>query len=92
MKNFICQQDGAPPHWDNSVRDWLNFIEPYFYLWGFIKDVYVPPQSDDLPDLNNRIEAAVTTITLDTLIQVLEELGYRLDVCSVANGYHIEHI
>ncbi|GFV99744.1 uncharacterized protein TNCV_5081041 [Trichonephila clavipes] len=22
--NFILQQDGAPPHWHLSVRDWLN--------------------------------------------------------------------
>ncbi|GFW06453.1 uncharacterized protein TNCV_2187871 [Trichonephila clavipes] len=22
--NFIRQQDGAPPHWHRSVRDWLN--------------------------------------------------------------------
>ena len=24
--NFIWQQDGAPPHWHNLLRDWLNDI------------------------------------------------------------------
>ena len=27
-ENFIWQQDGAPPHWHNSVRDWLNDVVP----------------------------------------------------------------
>ncbi|KAJ4438522.1 hypothetical protein ANN_14467 [Periplaneta americana] len=58
-----------------------------FYLWGFIKDrVYVPPLPADLPDLRQRIEAVVATITPDTLIKVREELSYRLDVCRVTNG------
>ncbi|GFX33870.1 uncharacterized protein TNCV_3962791 [Trichonephila clavipes] len=26
--NFIWQQDGAPPHWHLSVRDWLNITVP----------------------------------------------------------------
>ncbi|KAJ4452076.1 hypothetical protein ANN_03592 [Periplaneta americana] len=54
-----------------------------FYLLGFIKDrVYVPPLPADLPDLRQRLEAVVAAITPDTLIEVWEELAYRLDVCS----------
>ncbi|GFV95963.1 uncharacterized protein TNCV_2096321 [Trichonephila clavipes] len=26
--NFIWQQDGSPPHWHLSVRDWLNITAP----------------------------------------------------------------
>ncbi|GFU67655.1 fatty acid hydroxylase domain-containing protein 2 [Trichonephila clavipes] len=26
--NFIWQQDGAPPYWHLSVRDWLNITIP----------------------------------------------------------------
>ncbi|GFS57854.1 uncharacterized protein TNCV_2909401 [Trichonephila clavipes] len=26
--NFISYQDGAPPHWHLSVRDWLNITVP----------------------------------------------------------------
>lgn len=28
MKNFIWQQDGAPLHWHNNVRNWLNIPVP----------------------------------------------------------------
>ncbi|GFX88754.1 uncharacterized protein TNCV_1557991 [Trichonephila clavipes] len=26
--NYIWQQDGVPPHWHLSVRDWLNITVP----------------------------------------------------------------
>jgi hypothetical protein len=45
-----------------------------------------------LPDLNNRITVAMETITLDMLIRVWQELDYRLDVCRVTKGAHIEHL
>jgi hypothetical protein len=35
---------------------------------------------------------SVETITPDMLIKVLQELHYRLDVCPVTKGAHIEHI
>ncbi|GFW87553.1 uncharacterized protein TNCV_4485181 [Trichonephila clavipes] len=118
--NFIWQQDGAPPHYHPSVRDWLNItvldqwvsrkgphdkvcfawlprssdLTPYdFYLLGFIKDcVYAPPLLADLLDLRHRIEATVARITSNTLNKVWDELTYRLDVCHVTNGAHIEHL
>jgi hypothetical protein len=52
----------------------------------------VPLLPADIPELRNRIEAAATTITQQTLIKVWEELVYRLDVCLVTNGIHIEHL
>jgi hypothetical protein len=45
-----------------------------------------------IPDLKNRIEVAVATITPDLLISVWQELDYRLDVCRVTKGAHIEHL
>jgi hypothetical protein len=54
--------------------------------------VFVPPQPVSIPDLKNRIEAAVATITPDLLIRVWQELDYRLDVCRVTKGAHIEHL
>jgi hypothetical protein len=44
------------------------------------------------PDLKNRITVAMETITLDMLIRVWQELDYRLDVCRVTKGAHIEHL
>jgi hypothetical protein len=58
-----------------------------------VKDkVFAPPQPVSRPDLKNRIEAAVATITPDWLIRVWQELDYRLDVCRLMKGEHIEHL
>ncbi|PSN46196.1 hypothetical protein C0J52_18533 [Blattella germanica] len=64
-----------------------------FFLWGFVKDrVYVPPFPANLPELRDMIREAVVTVTPDMLIKVWDELAYRLDVCRVTNGAHIEHL
>jgi hypothetical protein len=55
-----------------------------FFLWGYVKDkVYVPPLPRDLPELQQRIMAAVDTIDVDMLQRVWQELDYRTDVCRV---------
>jgi hypothetical protein len=64
-----------------------------YLLWGYGKDkVFAPTQPVSIPDLKNRIEAAVATITPDLLIRVWQELDYRLDVCRVTKGAHTEHL
>ena len=64
-----------------------------FYIWGFVKDrLYMAPLPADLNDLRHRIEAAAASVTPDTLSKVWDELGYRLDVCRVTKGAHIEHL
>ncbi|GFW62084.1 uncharacterized protein TNCV_1685151 [Trichonephila clavipes] len=81
----------AIPHHQASVIILLGFWD--IKGAGLIKDgVYVPPLPTDLPDLRHRIEAAVARITLDTLNKVKDELVYRLDVCRMTNGAHIEHL
>jgi len=65
----------------------------YYFLWGYVKDkVFVLPQPVSIPDLKNRITAAVETITPDLLRRVWQELDYRLDVCRVTKGAYIEHL
>jgi hypothetical protein len=54
--------------------------------------VFVPPQHVSIPDLKNRIEGVLATITPDLLIRVWQELDYRLDVCRVTKGAHIENL
>jgi hypothetical protein len=40
------------------------------FFWGYVKDkVFVPPHLVSIPDLKNRIEAAVATITPDLLTE-----------------------
>lgn len=118
--SFIFQQDGAPPHYLNHVRHFLNNELPHrwigrgsdddnrllpwpprspdltpcdFFLWGYIKDrVFVPPMPRDLQDLRQRITTAFATIDRDMLKRVWEEFDFRLDICRITKGSHIEHL
>ena len=64
-----------------------------YFFWDYVKyKVFVPPHPVSIPDLKNRITAAVETITPDLLIRVWQELDYRLDVCRLTKGAHIEYI
>jgi len=46
----------------------------------------------DLADLKPRIIAAVKNIEAPMLTRVWQELEYRIDVCRVNRGAHIEHL
>ncbi|GBN81878.1 hypothetical protein AVEN_18462-1 [Araneus ventricosus] len=63
----------------------------FFPLW-FCEGVslYMPPLPTNLPKLN-RITEAVTDINEDMLVKTWEETAYKLDLCRVINGAHIEH-
>ena len=64
-----------------------------FFLWGYVKDqVYVPPLPTNIPELEVRIRTAIDTITADVLKTVCNEPDYRVDVCRITNGAHIEHL
>ena len=64
-----------------------------FFLWGYVKDrVFVPLLPRDLADLKARIIAAVKNIDAPMLTRVWQELEYRIDVCRVTRGAHIEHL
>jgi len=62
-----------------------------FFLWGFVKDsVYLPPLPMSLKELRDRITHALQTITVDMQQRVWNEFDYRVDVCLVTQGAHIE--
>jgi hypothetical protein len=64
-----------------------------FFVWGYVKDqVYVPPLPTSIPELKLRIRTAIETITADMLEKVWNELDYRVDVCRITKGAHIEHL
>ena len=50
------------------------------------------PLPRDLADLKARIIAAVKNIDAPMLTRVWQELEYRIDVCHVTRGAHIEHL
>ena len=63
------------------------------FLWGCVKDqVYVPPLPASIPELKVRIRTATETITADMLQTIWNELDYRVDVCRITKGAHIEHL
>jgi len=58
----------------------------------YVKDrVFVPPLPRDITDLKERIIAAVKNIDAPMLTRVQQELEYRIDVCRITRGAHIEH-
>jgi len=58
-----------------------------FFFWGFVKDtVFVPP----LP-ANLHIFATVSPL-LWPWSTVWNEMDYRIDVCHIIKGGHIEHL
>ena len=59
------------------------------YLTGAL---YVPPLPASIPELKARIRTATETITADMLQTVRNELDYRVDVCRITKGAHIEHL
>jgi hypothetical protein len=64
-----------------------------FFLWGFVKNIFhVPPLPTTLQELKECITAAVMNIDRQMLLKVWAELDYRLDVCRVTKGAHIEHL
>ena len=69
----------------------LNHCE--YFLWGYVKgQVFVPPHPVSIPDLKNRITAAVETSTPELLVSEGQKLDYRLDVCRATKGAHIQHL
>ena len=54
--------------------------------------VFLPPLARELADLKARIIAAVKNIDAPMLTRVWQELEYRIDVCRVTRGAHIEHL
>ena len=82
---------------DHDLMSWAlrspDFTPCDFFLWGFVKGlVYVPPIPRDVDELKARITEAVSTIDNAMLGRAWQELDYRLDVCRVTNGAHIEHL
>jgi len=55
-------------------------------------EVYVPPLPASSPELKVGIRTAIETITADILQTVWNELDYRVDVCRITKGAHIEHL
>ena len=64
-----------------------------FFLWGYVIGlVFVLPLPANIEEMKERITAALETVSEDMLQLVWYELEYRLNVCRVTSGAHIEHL
>jgi hypothetical protein len=80
---------------DNHLLSWpphLPDLTPRnFFFLGFVKDsVYVLPLPTSLKEHRDRITHPLQAVTAEMLHQVWDELDYRVDVCRVTQGAHIE--
>ena len=86
---FTTAMDRA---WDRWWSD-ATRLATSFFLWGYVKDqIYVPPLPASIPELKVRIRTAIDTITAEMLQTVWNELDFRVDVCRITKGAHIEHL
>jgi hypothetical protein len=53
---------------------------------------FVPPLPVNLQDHRNLITAAVALVNRDMLTGVWNETDYRIDICRVSKGGHIQHL
>jgi len=63
---------------------WIENLSKFF--------LYVPPLPRDLPQLRQRIMEAAAAIDRQMLQRVSQELDYRIDICRVTKGAHIEQL
>ena len=54
--------------------------------------MFVLPLPVSLNELKKRITTAVASVDEDMLSSVWTELDYRIDICCVTKGSHIEHL
>ena len=99
LLNRVLQQRwiGRAAKGDNLLLPWPprspDLTPCNFFLWGFVKgSVYEPPLSMSLKELRDRITHTLQTITADMLHRVWDEFDYRVDVCRVTQGAHIEEL
>jgi hypothetical protein len=57
-----------------------------------LRTSFLPPVWQDVPDLRRRIITAISEIDRGMLQRVWAEMDYRLDVCLVTKGRHVEQL
>jgi len=82
-------------HKTNSVVTVQRALKRKIFLFlfplGYVKyRFYVPLLPATVDELQGHITAAVNSVTPDMLQRVWSELDYRIDVCRVTRGGHIE--
>jgi hypothetical protein len=61
-----------------------------FFFWGHVKNYVYMDKIRDLNHLKLRIREAAEQVTKNRLQRVCQKVGYRLDICRVSDGAHME--
>jgi hypothetical protein len=69
---------------------WVTRHTSTRYVNAVFNAVYAPPLPMSLKELRDRITHALQTITADMLHRVWDEFNYRVGVCRLTQGAHIE--
>ena len=77
---------GKQPPSDNSIRRWYALFQETGYVRVCVCVCVC------IQELKVRIRTAIETITADMLQRVWNGLDYRVDVCRITNGAHLEHV
>jgi hypothetical protein len=78
---------GDTAHIDTHIYD-IQVLATHTSTWV----QGVPPLTRDRTDLKARIISAVKNIDASMLTRVWQELEYRIDMCHVTHGAHIENL
>ncbi|KAI6647522.1 hypothetical protein LOD99_8788 [Oopsacas minuta] len=90
LNTITFHQDGAPPHYANLVRGWL---QEKFGDRGYLKSVvYRDPVPKTLEDLKNNIRREIKKINGETLAKVYDNMLVRLQRVLGRKGAWIEHL
>ena len=63
-----------------------------FYLWGYLKDVIMFEQFQNLNQLRQEVSRQVKRIKEEQCQRVMKNFVRRLKVCIERNGMHLEHV
>ena len=83
QSELMFMQDGAPPHWAQSVRDWLNTTMPQQWIGrGSSRDQNIPwpPRSPDLTPMDFFIWGFIKSKVYVRNYESLEELKVSIAV------------
>jgi len=64
----------------------------FYGVTSMIRFTYATPLPASIPELKVQIRTTIETITADMLQTVWNEIDYRVDVCRITKGAHIEHL
>jgi len=78
---------GGPIPWAPRSPD-LSPLD--FSLWEYTKNIVYAEKIRNIQHLQDRITAAIETVTRGMIQKTLQEIEFRLDISRAINGAHIE--